>query len=472
MRLKLFLILGLVLGWMSCLAATIKEIRTSSQGQLAGLIDESFYTVDSLIVYGPINDKDMTVLKSLTQKGSLTGLNLKNSTLWNAGDYWFTNDPDTPDSLQVKLKYIYLPDDCTNIPDFAFANVKSLVGIFKDHSNDGYFYFTFETGCLMGTGIKTIDFGAPWLTFCPYSLQDAVELETIKEIGHTSEMFEGAFYNTPKLRGSIAFESLPWIGDRAFSHSSLDEIILPKVEDSFGEAWFEFAKAKRIAITLDGIKVIPSRAFFGCQNLKSLILPSTIDTLKSNCLNHTGLETLTLPEGLRYIESDAMGWNIYLREIVFPSTLQCIGYDNGQYWRSLEKIYVKAQNPPECILRGGGTGLFYAFTGANEYATLYVPKGTLEAYRNAPGWNYFSKIEEFDFSDMNQLKALPANRPIVSSGKGFIYLESPYPTPFSVFDLDGHTIQSGHVEETHEVSLSAGFYLIQLGDETHKVFVK
>ena len=472
MRLKLFLILGLLMGWMNSQAVTIKEVRTTRWGQLGELIDESFYSADSLIVRGPIDDKDMTILKSLTQKGKLTGLNMKNSDIVATQGYWFTNDPDAPDSLQVKLKYIYLPDNCDNIDDFAFTNVKSLIGIFKDHTYHSYPYIYFSIGCLKGTSIKTIDFEYTQLVFLPYSLQDAVELETIKGIGPDTYVNEGAFYNTPKLRGSLTLDIDTWLSDRFLSHSSWDEIMLPAVESTDGEAWFEFAKAKRIVIKSDGIKTISPRAFFGCQNLKSLTLPGSIDSLKSNCLNQTGLEVLTLPEGLKYIESNAMGWNIFLREVVFPSTLECIGYDNGQYWRALEKIYVRALTPPECIRKEGVNGLFYAFTGANEYATLYVPKGTLEAYRAAPGWNYFSKIEEFDFSDVEQVKALPTNRPVVSTGKGFIYLESPHPTPFTVFDMDGHTIQSGTVDGTLEVTLPAGIYLINFGEDTQKVLVK
>ncbi|MDE7466369.1 MAG: leucine-rich repeat domain-containing protein [Muribaculaceae bacterium] len=471
MRLKLFLILGLLMGWMNSHAVTIKEVKTTTSGQLARLINESYYSADSLIVWGPIDEKDMTVLKSLTQKGKLTGLNLKNSSIEKPCNYWFTNDPNAPDSLQVKLKYIYLPDNCSQLGDFAFANVKSLVGINMDITTSEYFTFHFPRRSLSGTSIKTIDFGAADLIFDPYALQNAVELETIKGLGPHTYFTSGALYNTPKLRGSASFDGMLWFGDRVFSNSSLDDIILPEVEQVLGEAWFEFAKAKKITIKSNGIWTIPPRAFFGCQNLKSLTLPGAIETLKSDCLNQTGLEILTLPEGLKFIESDVMGWNIFLREIVFPSTLASIGIRNGTYLRALEKIYIKAQTPPECILSDAGDR-DDTFTGANEHATLYVPKGTLEAYRAAPGWNYFSKIEEFDFSDVEQVKALPTNRPVISTGKGFMYLESPHPTPFTVFDMDGYTIQSGTVDGTLEVTLPAGIYLIKFGEDTQKVLVK
>ena len=470
MKMRIFLILGLVLSAVCSQAVTIKEVRTTTRGQLAGLIDNSFYSADSLIVSGPIDDKDMAVLKTLTQKGNLTGLNLKNSSIENSEGYWFTNDPDAPDSLQVKLRYVHLPDNCKGIGFFSFAYVKSLKGIYKDQSEDRY--FEFSMGSLKGTSIKTIDFGSTELIFMAYSLQDAIELENIKGLGPKTYVYGEALYNTPKLKGSATFESMLWFGDRNFSHTSLDEIIITAVENVTGEAWFEYANAKRISIESNGIITVSNRAFFGCQNLKSLTLPGSVYKLTSNCLNQTGLEVLTLPEGLGIIEAYAMGWNLFLREIVFPSTLECIGPYNAKFWRSIEKIYVKAQTPPECIIDDNSTGFYHAFDGANKNATLYVPRGTLEAYRDAPGWNYFSKIEEFDFADIQQAKALPANRPIVSTGKGFIYLESPNPTTFPVFDMDGHTLQSGTVEGGHEVSLPSGLYLIQFGEDTQKLLVK
>ena len=472
MRLKLFLILSLIIGCLSSQAVTIKEVKTTSSGQLAHLIDESYYSVDSLIVSGPIDNTDMSLLKSLTQKGRLTGLNLKNSSIATNKGFWFTNNPQSPDSLQVKLKYVYLPDNCDHIGDFAFANVKSLVGIFKDHTNRSYPQFYFSIGSLKNTSIKTIDFGAEELVFQAFSLQDAEELESINGLGTRTYIESEALYNTPNLKASAPFDLMLLLGDRYFSHSSLDEIILPNVHHVLGDAWFEFSKAKKIAFGSGGILSVPSRAFFGCDNLKSLTLPKSVCILKQDCLNQTGLEVLTLPEGLIEIESNAMGWNIFLREVVFPSTLERIGYGNGRFWDALEKIYVKAQTPPECIFSDIDSDPYHSFTGANETATLYVPKGTLEAYRAAPGWNYFSKIEEFDFSDVEQVKALPANRPVISTGKGFMYLESPHPAPFTVFDMDGHTIQSGTVDGTLEVTLPAGIYLINFGEDTQKVLVK
>lgn len=472
MRLIFFIFLSWLLAWQSVAAAIIKEVNNPNSGKLSTLIDTSFYSADSLIVSGSLDEADMAVLKDLTQRGKLTGLNLKKSSIVAYGGFWFTNNPYDPDSLQVKLRYVHLPDDCNNIDEFAFANVKTLVGLYKDYIPGIYPWVVFSTGCLKGTSIKVLDFGPVQLQFHPYALQDAVELVRIEGIGQNTLIWEAPFYNTPNLKGSVTFDNETWLSDRVFSYSGWDEIILKAIRKVEGEDQFSFANAKKIVIESESMVTVPRRAFYGCQNLKSLSLPASVDTLKENCLNQTGLETLTLPEGLKYIESNVMGWNIFLKEIVFPSTLQCIGYDNGQYWRSLEKIYVKAQTPPECILKGGGTGFFYAFTGANYNATLYVPRGTLEAYRNAPGWNYFTNIEEFDFSDIKQIKILPENRPRISTGKGFMFLESPESTPFTVFDIDGHKVQSGEVNGTFEISLSSGLYLIRFGDETQKVLVK
>ena len=114
--------------------------------------------------------------------------------------------------------------------------------------------------------------------------------------------------------------------------------------------------------------------FNGCSGLTSLILPSSVTKIGcyalSNCI---GLTSLTL-----------------------PSSVTAIGSEAFKHCSGLTSIYVYMEKLPET-----GSNLFLGCDEKN--CTVYVPKGTGDAYFRSAEFGYFYNIVEFDATGIDKV---------------------------------------------------------------------
>ena len=113
--------------------------------------------------------------------------------------------------------------------------------------------------------------------------------------------------------------------------------------------------------------------FYGCSGLTSLTIPSSVTSIGSEAFRGcSGLTSLTIPSGVTAIGKEAF--------------YGCSG---------LTSIYVYPENLPEL-----GTYIFNECDAKN--CTVYVPKGTYDAYKSSE-FGYFEKIVEFDASGIDKV---------------------------------------------------------------------
>ena len=154
----------------------------------------------------------------------------------------------------------------------------------------------------------------------------------------------------------------------------------------------------------DGVEFICC-SFGNCTSLKTIDMPNLKVISDGAFANCTNLRSITLPQGLIVLGDTYHGGETFegcsnLESITLPATLQSIG-GNSYYASSslfkgcsaLKNIIVS--NPvPVAIAETN----FDATTYIN--ATLRVPVGSLEAYKNADGWkNFFNIVEDANITD-------------------------------------------------------------------------
>lgn len=116
-----------------------------------------------------------------------------------------------------------------------------------------------------------------------------------------------------------------------------------------------------------------------------------------------------LPEGVKSIGNFAFKGCTSLDDVVLPSTLLTIGSGAFVGLKNLRAVYCQSDEPPRWeyndvfCRHAGGIGSTQTYT--NTTATLYVPEGTVDAYRNSAfsdaslgwttpdGWGYFANIK-------------------------------------------------------------------------------
>lgn len=110
--------------------------------------------------------------------------------------------------------------------------------------------------------------------------------------------------------------------------------------------------------------------------------------------NCAPLESIIIPDGVKYIERYAFFNCRNLEEVVIPKNVLQIGFGAFLSCRELEEVYCHAVNPPAIVTDESGN--WDAFEGSDDKLKIHVPKKSLNAYLEAEGWKkYASRIVAF-----------------------------------------------------------------------------
>ena len=210
---------------------------------------------------------------------------------------------------------------------------------------------------LMQTGIKKVTFG-----------------KNVTEI--SDQMFDEC-----DITGTLVLpEHIKSIGNYAFqANPNLQEVQAPGVEKIGLRA---FQSCERLAdVQLPNLKYIGSAAFEDCTSLDSFEIARGVSRVGGHAFEGcTGLESVTLPNSMVSFGEDVY-FNDQHNEIFAGCT-------------ALKSITVNATVPFDLEESN-----FDAMTYVN--ATLHVPAGSEEAYRNAPVWKNFFNIDGAGATDDN-----------------------------------------------------------------------
>lgn len=302
----------------------------------------------------------------------------------------------------TKLKDIVLPKTLTNIGRAAFWNNKSLEEIDIPESVTAINPAVF-TAC---RSIKRISAGKNLKYIEPGSFMQCTSLDNI-EIPDENPYF--------KAEGGTVYTK---DGETLLAHAgSAESFAIPQ-----------------------GVKTIANSAFWYCENLKAVTLPTSLTTIEQDAFNGSGLSTVSIPQSVETIGDMAFA-----------------------YCKSLDTVKVWWTNPPTIALT----------TFQNNAKTLITPAGTTETYKKTMGWNMFQNITEP--TGIESIKATGKTLNILPQ-KGMIELESlSFQGKIRIFSATGESMQVITLKRGSKTvcSLSAGIYIIDAdGISAMKVAVK
>ena len=270
----------------------------------------------------------------------------------------------------------------------------------------------------------------PWNSF-------RSEIEEVVIASGVTTIGKKAFDSCTNLTSVTLPESITRIDARGFSDcSSLVAITFPESEE---------------------LITIGMWAFSNCSSLTSLVIPENTTAIGYDCFSGcTALKTLIYNSvGNRNYSDGCPGWTSITTLTIGDKVEQIKPY--GTFWgcTELTEITVNAVKPPVMVS---------TFRDTNHDIPVYIPYGSLEAYRSDMYWNKFTNLIEQPSSGVaentwQEITIFVQGGEITITG-----IDSP---DVSVYDVNGKVVASGAMNRI--AVPQAGMYIVRVAGETVKV---
>ena len=254
-----------------------------------------------------------------------------------------------------------------------------------------------------------------------YAFASCRDLESIVLPAGITSIEDYAFMSCGNLESVILPEGLETIGERTFSHcEKLTSITIPSSTKSIGVSAFAGTTALASIMMSPGNMTYDSRedcnaiietstntlvagckatrvpesvtaigkyAFASCRDLESIVLPAGITSIEDNAFNYCSkLVSVDIQSNVLVIGNYAFMSCRNLESVLLPEGLETIGTGAFSNCEKLSSINSLIITPFEIE-----SNVFDEST--KKSATLFVPKGTKDAYIATAGWD-FANIEE------------------------------------------------------------------------------
>ena len=180
-------------------------------------------------------------------------------------------------------------------------------------------------------------------------------------------------------------------------YSDRDDGFIYTSNDKVGDFAFYDCSGLTSLTLPSSVTKIGCYALSNCIGLTSLTLPSSVTEIGEHAfLNCRGVTNFTIPSGVTKIGGAAFFCCYGLISLTIPSSVTAIGSQAFKACSSLTSIYVYMEKLPET-----GSNLFLGCDEKN--CTVYVPKGTGDAYFRSAEFGYFYNIVEFDATGIDKV---------------------------------------------------------------------
>ena len=306
---------------------------------------------------------------------------------------------------------------------------------------------------LVATTASAQDFEVDGICYNILSEDDRTVMVTESPYGYSGEVvipaevtYDGSTY------------SVTTIGDLAFGYcSALTSVSMPSVT-TIGNSAFERCSALT-SVEMPSVTTIGGYVFYECSSLTSISMPSVTTIGGYAFYNCNALTSVSMPSATT-IGSGAFYYCFALTSIDIPASVSMIGDYAFSLCNALTSVYCHWEDPLECDPNFYETVL--------ENAILYVPKGTIDAYRSVSPWSGFINIVERDYSGIADATAPEV---VIKVIDGAISIEGGDGTASApvveVYSAGGGCVYRG--TDSSIGGLGHGVYVVKVGGTVQKV---
>lgn len=311
------------------------------------------------------------------------------------------------------IQEITIPSSVTSIGSSSFegcggkANINCHIKEVStwDGGENGAFYGAKFTEAIIGEGVTSIGGYAFW---------NCTSLASITIPNSVTRIGLCTFDNCMSLTSVTIPNSVTSIGKFAFSDcTGMKNLTLgSKVSSILERAFSGCSSLESVSIANNNGINFYNGAFEECKSLKSVYYnddlinwfnmnfeygsSNPLDNGAKLYINGIELTELNIPDNISAIKDYTFNGCSSITKVTMHNRVTSVGHSTFHECFNLKEVYCMTTIPPTC-----GTTTFSYYKNGNFYplgCKIYVPTGSVEAYKSAGGWcNYASDIVGYDF---------------------------------------------------------------------------
>ena len=306
------------------------------------------------------------------------------------------------------------------------------------------------------------------------------ECKELKEVNIPSkvrEIYGGIFDGCLKAPASIAVlpETVEILGgDFCGAVPSIESVVVPPNVRIMKKAYSGLPNLKKVTIQTNKLTEIGEDAFYGCDNLEDINIPDGVTRIGKGAFElNFSLRKINIPSSVTYIAENAFACT-HLDSIDIPAGVTFIG--RGAFWKCdrLKKVYSRPVIPP--VTNAWSPPHLPFESDATETCTLFIPKGSADAYRASEVFSGFKNIvelEDWQWPTSISTPNMPTDAYKVYGKNGTLHIETiggaHDPAFVNVYNINGQVVWKGQVSKRMEVPLPQGVYVVKIGKRNYKV---
>lgn len=477
------------------ITAQAQEYHVETPGTLQEVIGAGAEELTRIRVTGTLNDRDIAFLHYLCWPIAPKPTDMKDM----KDESYLKIAMEKEDTLKTCLRHLDMEDArMVNdaLPNRAFAGSYlkdcKLPKMLKKIGNEAFSYNVLLKELIVPESVEEI--GRNFLFFSigieKVRLPDNLEVmndllfaecRKLKEVNIPSqlrEMYDCIFYNCLDVSPSVAIlpETVEILdGSAYYGISTIEEVVVPKNVRVLRDAFHGMAGLRKATILTDKLTEIGDFAFYWCSALEEVNIPDKITRIGEGAFFwNLRLRKINIPSTVTRIEKNAFD-SAPLDSIDIPAGVTFIG--RNAFWnnRNLKKVYSRPVMPP-ITNEWTDESSYLPFLNSADEATLYVPKGSADAYRASEvfaGFKNIVELEAWQWPTSIGTPTMPTDAYKVYGKAGTLHIETTggaqEPVFVNVYSINGQVVWKGQVTNRMEVPLPQGLYVVQIGKRSYKV---
>jgi hypothetical protein len=240
---------------------------------------------------------------------------------------------------------------------------------------------------------------------------------------------------------------------------------MPNTVTSIDDCAFWKHEALQSVQCSQSLETIGYEAFYGCTQLRSIVLPQSVTSIDTCAFGWcTSLNHIVLPNSLTTLEANLFVRCGSLQAIDIPESVSLIRNGAFAYCTQLDSMFVFCQIPPAFDYYTKHLMVSdWPFYEVRSNIKFYVPEASIPLYKQAEIWS----VCTFDVLPADRvmgIESLQTDAHHFALNGNVLELK----TPGTVTRLDGSLVYRG----TGAKTLPSGYYIVRVGADTRKVWVK